>query len=182
MAKVVAHLAINSAMLKDARRRSGAPIALAIRDALRRVGKLWFRKFLPKHFEASAPRRYAGAYARRGHVYTMRKIREKGHSRPMVWSGRMRGSILGGAPQITGKLEGRTTKVDVRLPHARAVNLWSGRYSTAGNLIDFRRELTAVSPGEITAFRQHVEVLVARDLGRYYAQGSQEMQKKRMSA
>jgi hypothetical protein len=66
--------------------------------ALVDVGYRWRDKYLPGHFINAASRKY-GYLPRQGErgsgrshrgSYTWRKLREKKHSRPLVWSGRSR--------------------------------------------------------------------------------------------
>jgi hypothetical protein len=47
--------------------------------------RLWFTRFRPLHFQESAYSRYR--FKSRARDYVKRKRREKGHNRPLVWSG-----------------------------------------------------------------------------------------------
>jgi hypothetical protein len=53
---------------------------------LKGMGESWHLRYLARHFEPSAVRRYG--YAPRSAGYRKRKRRIKGHDRPLVWSGR----------------------------------------------------------------------------------------------
>jgi len=50
-----------------------------------RVGVFWHRYILRKHFTAAGAQEYG--YQPRTAKYVARKLRKKGHSRPLVWSG-----------------------------------------------------------------------------------------------
>jgi len=66
--------------------------AKAVRQAVSRgllaAARLWHRKYMPMHFREGASQRYG--YQRRTVKYMIRKRRQKGHSRPLVWTGEMR--------------------------------------------------------------------------------------------
>jgi len=64
-------------VLKELRARAKA--------VLKGVGEKWYWEFLPRHFQADAMTRYG--YPARDAAYVRRKLRQKGHQRPFVWSG-----------------------------------------------------------------------------------------------
>lgn len=47
--------------------------------------RLWFTRFRPLHFQETAYSRYR--YKARARDYVKRKRKERGHNRPLVWSG-----------------------------------------------------------------------------------------------
>jgi len=156
MGAFVAHFGVNEELLKLAQR--DGLVARELRNALAAAGRWWFRKLLPLHFKAGAALRYRGAYTRRSRAYEQ----AKGHRRPMVGhltgryrqrNGRhMRDQILQGRPTITAKWSGKSTRVQIKLPHARLTNIWSG-YKRP----NFHKELTAVRADEIEQMRVMVE-------------------------
>lgn len=95
--------------------------------ALKDVGETWHRDKAPGHFQISAMNKYN--YKTRTQLYLKRKAREKGHQRPLVWTGRfeaavkaaktmrftgksrirMRLSVWGGWPQVREELFRTTT-------------------------------------------------------------------------
>lgn len=66
----------------------------AIRDAMKELVRQWHTKTLPKHFERRALNIYTRAYRARKKRYELRKERQKGHRKPLVFSGRMRRELL----------------------------------------------------------------------------------------
>lgn len=125
------------------------------RDAAANMGSFWHERFREKHFTNAASSEY-GYHPRQGErgrpskkfssSYTGRKLREKGHTRPLVY---------------TGESERRTRQLDVRATakrgearvrvvlHAPALNF---RY--AGSPIDMRDEVTTVSQREADAIAE----------------------------
>lgn len=57
-----------------------------MRDLHREVMVKHLRETVPLHFDERA--KYVYHYERRSRRYEARKLREKGHTRPLVWSGR----------------------------------------------------------------------------------------------
>lgn len=55
------------------------------KKAWKYIGEFWHRKFRGKHFTKEGAREYRYAPYSKG--YEARKLREKGHTRPLVWSG-----------------------------------------------------------------------------------------------
>lgn len=56
-----------------------------IKNSLLRALQEWRRSILPQHFTEQGARKYG--FRTRTRKYRERKKREKGHSRPLVWSG-----------------------------------------------------------------------------------------------
>jgi len=63
-----------------------------VAEALREPLHYWYHHFLPLHFTEAAKKRYS--YTVRSLRYTRRKRREKGHIKPLVWSGRLQRDAL----------------------------------------------------------------------------------------
>ena len=57
----------------------------AMKTAWHKIAGFWHRNYRPLHFLQSASRRYG--YRRRTDKYNRAKLREHGHTIPLVWSG-----------------------------------------------------------------------------------------------
>lgn len=70
--------------------------ARVMKALFRRLMELRVEKFLPKHFQPGPETQPGGAYGypRPNAFYVRRKQRLKGHSDPLVWSGRLRREAL----------------------------------------------------------------------------------------
>ena len=71
------------------------------KDSAMWTGNLWKKKFLPLHFTREGGRKYD--YVKRAFQYTMRKLREEGHSHPMRKSGKTRSRLMSQAMGIQSK-------------------------------------------------------------------------------
>ena len=164
MARIEIKFGINPAL------RRGATAELwgaACRNGLRAAIAAWHGEMLPQHFEASAARKYFGAYTPRTKRYMLRKAREKHHQRPMIWSGGMYDEIVGKAPKLAEYRNPRSTRLRVRIDvHARHMNFWSGTHyvKSSGQVHDFRRELAVFSAADTDKLRQIAERVVAKQI------------------
>lgn len=92
----------------------------AMRKAYERVGQIWVDDMLPKHFTHKGAAEYnyaprAGEQYAKGskaykRSYTGNKERRKGHTDPLVWSGKTRDQAKSAASRPSN------TKVRIRLP------------------------------------------------------------------
>lgn len=132
-----------------------------IADAAVEVGKIWFRHTLPEHFETSAVNKYG--YQPRTAKYMKRKARQKGHQRPLTWSGEMRTEILS------------YERVD-RTRHGAAVKLYGPRYFFA-----FRKDYgQADKAAEVTRVTVAEEQAMASMIGRMAARNLQQRRDRRV--
>jgi hypothetical protein len=60
--------------------------------AMAKLARHWFDKVLPRHFEESAKSRYK--YRARAKRYEDRKLRDFGHTKPLVWTGTMQRTLM----------------------------------------------------------------------------------------
>lgn len=137
-------------------------IRRAQRHALATMARGWHADYLPLHFMSTAFERYR-YYRRKGmgldklgkaykDSYTARKIREKGHNRPLIFSG-------DGAMQALGPVRLRGTDSEQRVILPSKFN-----FRHPQSRISMRDELTRVIPEETRdlverarrAFRQHI--------------------------
>lgn len=82
-----------------------------VKAQLQEIGKLWHKGFLPLHFARGARQRYN--YAPRSKRYERRKLRKFGHTKPLVFTGRMERELKR-RHQVTGT--GRSVKVRMKAP------------------------------------------------------------------
>jgi hypothetical protein len=160
MARTVVTFGINRQLLKEAKADG---LQVVVREALWRVGLWWFKKLLPGHFEPSAPSKYDEDYTKRTKVYMIRKAKRH-HQKPLTWSGKMRRAILRGTPSKELFKSAGALRVRLRLPFARAANIWGGRkrVKSTGEVHNFHRELAAMTDGERTKLAGMIERLVNR--------------------
>lgn len=96
MLKVTKNLAMNPTIARWVRSDYGASAFNAIlREAWQKVGEFWHDNFRLEHFKNSAMSRY-GYTPRRGEngsgrpfkgSYTAKKLKSKGHTKPLVYTG-----------------------------------------------------------------------------------------------
>lgn len=76
--------------------RSPRGMAKAFKEArpkaLQEMAQHWFDKILPIHFTEEGKTRYR--YHARDPVYEARKLRRFGHTKPLVWTGRMQEALM----------------------------------------------------------------------------------------
>ncbi|HRU04326.1 MAG TPA: hypothetical protein P5137_00965 [Candidatus Brocadiia bacterium] len=117
----------------------------AVRAALYQLGGHWHGDYLPLHFSEAAYGLYGAA--QRTKRYVKRKRRQKGHNRPMVWSGVMARQVLGSARmRVVGQ------RVGVVMRGVRALNL-----SSRPRYPDFKAEITAVTGDELRRFAEYLD-------------------------
>ncbi|HSG69417.1 MAG TPA: hypothetical protein VLA12_03335 [Planctomycetaceae bacterium] len=122
---------------------------------------------LPKHFENNRMTAPGGSYgyAKRSLGYQRRKARQKGHTRPNVWSGALRRKILSTARATIRATQFKAT--------SRPTGTWvaSNYKDSTGNpqmrpLLSFRpelkKEIEAVSPTERRDIARRMEKQYAR--------------------
>ena len=105
-----------------------------VRAGLKRLGQIWHRTILPRHFELGAYSRYAPVYRKRS-ASTRKK---KGHARPMDYTGKLPALAKGFA-----MIRASTRRVKVDL-----IGLRSMRLGGPPRFPDYKAELTAVSARE----------------------------------
>lgn len=106
----------------------------AAKDAWERTGVYWFGNFLEKHFTEAGAREYnytrrkgeglTPGTARFNRSYTGRKLREKGHTRPLEYSGRSRQQARRARVSSTskgGKVTISAPTLNLRHPKSRIV-------------------------------------------------------------
>lgn len=84
----------------------------AKKEAWRRVGFVWLRKMLPRHFRAGAAARYG--YDPRTAQYLKQKRRRVGHIQPLLLSGILKRQVLSPARQ---RVAATSKNVTIRLRH-----------------------------------------------------------------
>ena len=117
------------------------------RNGLRRIGEIWWRRILPRHFTPAGAHAYG--YARRGRTYMLRKAKKYHHQNPLEWTGASKRSALR-EQRITATFKDATVRV-------RVERYWNYQPS-------MRKELTAVTAEEAEALARHFEKRVGRDL------------------
>jgi hypothetical protein len=119
------------------------------RQGMHELGEAWRDRYRPLHFQNAAMSRYSytprqGERGRTGRSfarsYTGRKLRTKGHTRPLVWSGES--EQITRTPNIEATAKRGTARVSVKM---RAYTL---NFRYPGSPIDMRAELTTVIPQE----------------------------------
>ncbi len=112
----------------------------AINDCLKasyqHIAEYWHREFRPKHFTRGAFQRYPGVYKARTKKYRRHKLKTKGHSLPMVYSGETR--TLSRIRNIKATATG--VKIILRMPILNT--------SRKGGKVNMREEMTAVNARE----------------------------------
>lgn len=116
-----------------------------IKLAWAELGRMWHEQMLPRHFKPGAASEYG--YRRRSRSYVKRKRRQKGHARPLEFSGRLKRQVL--SSRRVSSLRGRKgdgsggrVKITVNGPR------YLKNFRSAPNQPDLAAELRAVSPRE----------------------------------
>jgi len=139
--RITGHLAMPKRQLAEIEKR-------AFVTAMR----LWHREMLPKHFEEGADNVYK--YERRTRRYVERKQRQKGHKRPLVWSGASRDMAL-------RKIEIRPTKKQTKgIVHVAKAFNFSGRFG----MPDMKAEVSKILKREACVIRKVIGDEVAKGL------------------
>lgn len=137
------------------------------RDAAEFAARFWHTHFRPLHFKNSATRRY-GYQFRQGEnlqgakgfrrSYTGQKLQQKGHTRPLVWSG--------DSERFTQILNIRATAKGGQYGTARATVIMNAptlNLRSSPSSPNMRQELTTVIPEELDEIsRQTHEFLAQR--------------------
>ena len=134
-----------------------ADFAAATRQAQIEALVAWKDGTLDKHFLEGAPSAYKGAYRSRSPKYKKRKRGTYGHNRPMEFTGTFRKTITLRKGIISARASGGSKRATMKLPHARAANLWGG----GGRKHDFHESITAMNKGELYKIARFVEKRVA---------------------
>lgn len=118
-----------------------------IKPMYEEMGKWWLRVIRPKHFTTAGAReyQYTPRAGERGssskmsfrNSYTGRKLRKKGHTRPLFFSGELE------EKSRRGRFQHKRTMMLIRLTEARKANLRNPK-----SKIRMGDELTRVSPGD----------------------------------
>ncbi len=111
------------------------------------VGEHHFNKNLRKHFTLAGAREYG--YTERKRSYRARKLREKRHKRPLVWSGETRRRALS-MKNIKATSKGVTLRINAPTLNRK------GRNSN----VNMREEMETISPGEI----REIEGILQREI------------------
>ncbi len=117
----------------------------------------WHRVSLPRHFDQDAGKRYH--YGKRKKKYMMRKAREKGHQKPLVYTGDMKAHLIRGIrlnplktkAQASGRMRGP------RYVHMKA---------TSSKKHDLGKEVVQTTQNEANAVRRIVDRKSTNDFNR----------------
>jgi len=131
------------------------------KEAFNQVGLWWFRECRPKHFTAAGATEYAyaprvGERGRPGpkgfkQSYTGRKLKDKGHTRPLVYTGKSM------ADAAKGRVEPTFKRVRV------IMNVPTLSLRPRGGQIDMQSELRRLSARDIKdAVRLHGRSMIAQ--------------------
>lgn len=114
-------------------------LARLTKEGLREVGTLWWKNYMPGHFELSAKQKYE--YRDRTKKYMITKSRIKGHGRPLEFTGDMKKQMMRMA-----RLSGTSKKV--------TVTMTAPTYAKYHNKL---REVTKVTHGEALELAHAIE-------------------------
>ena len=89
-------------------------MASAVNEGIAKAIRFRHRSFLPRHFSPAAASRYH--YKRRKWKYIQRKLRVKGHTDPLTWSGDMKRMVLRRLEVRTLKAKASGRGISIRLP------------------------------------------------------------------
>ena len=145
----------------------------------------WHKYILPQHFGRGASRKYPGMYTPRTLRYCQRKVRsrkpsvqkavggiaafEGRYTAPMTYTGEFKRIILNGSASYHPAQGQRSLKVKMKLPHARAANLWKGTSGKGSH--DFHRELTAMNSADIRAIYNWITEDIDQKLNQHMQAG-----------
>jgi hypothetical protein len=127
----------------------------AAREAVRTVGDAWFAYYAEKHFTHRGATEYG--YPEPNPYYNLRKLKTKGHTYPMVWSGKTRADVMGNTRVEATATKG-TAKARVVI-NASGLNLRSPK-----SKIDLRRQMVMVSDAEVESLEDVGKVSLAKQL------------------
>jgi len=192
---------LNKALLRQADVRAGLVEAatLAGYQALLH----WFDTYLPEHFKESSPQRYPGKYTPRvtrtqAGIDALKRLGKYGRARgrvsvkraggyvdvldpfgrvPMVETGATYETLTQNRPKVEMRRHSRTAKITLRLPHAPAINLWSG--TNPGGPHNFPVELTAVNTREARKRDQILRDEFKQRAAKWFERGRRAMVRKK---
>lgn len=136
-----------------------------VRDALAELGHYWVDNMLPKHFSKAGARDYEYT-PRKGEPgserafkgsYTARKLRQKKHTLPLVWSGEARTEIMQGA-RVNATVAGDRATVRIAL-NSRKLN-----WRHPNSKVRMNDEIKKVSAAEIPVLQQQLVSLIEAGL------------------
>jgi hypothetical protein len=155
----------------------GPHVRRVIKDANFEVVRSWHKLFVPEHFQTSANARYAYSPRKgdgepqfvpkvdskgrtkmvRNRAYSWRKRRQKGHNRPLVWSGQSERAATA------------MIRVSGNSRQARGVLAMLPRYFymyrlDVGNRINKARELTKTTAAEVAVLAHIHKTFVTKTL------------------
>lgn len=139
----------------------------SVKATLATIAEDWHDEMLPRHFTEEGAREY-GYYLRKGQgldrsgrafqrSYTGRKLREKGHELPLVFSGEGRGLA-------------RLRKINATNKQASVVLPSKFSFRNPKSRIDMRAELTATTQSEESQLRKTAQTRLAQLLNQGNAQ------------
>lgn len=109
----------------------------AVKEALQRTVLEWWRRYMPGHFRNEAKGKYS--YQPRTAAYEKRKARQKGHRRPLVWSG---------LAERQAKRYAKTSGTSKRATLSMDLPGYFYKYLKTGKQVDKNRELTETTERE----------------------------------
>ena len=124
---------------------------------LKVTGEHWHGAILPKHFDNSAFNRYK--LKPRTDAYTKRKLRRKGHARPLVWTGNLEKMVRG-----MFRLTGNRLRATVTMKGPRY--LYQFRVDNVKAPIDKAEEITAMNKKDEKDLAAHMEKGMVRRMKR----------------
>ena len=126
-----------------------------IREALKDSVEHWHGRFLPRHFTTSAYNSYR--YTPRTDRYQKRKMRLKGHTRPLVFTGRMKKML-----SSVFRVSGTSKKATISMNGPRYMYQYH-----KSKVVDKAKEVTMTTKREEAALAAHFkDGTLARQLGR----------------
>jgi len=121
----------------------------AMGKAMEAAGRSWHTDVVPGHFEPGAAGRYN--YQQRHRLYMIRKAKEKGHQKPLVWSGNMKAMVEG---LVNFAVRGvNTVRCKVRMQGPRYLY----QYRADLKQPDKSAEITRMTPAELDTVRRQVD-------------------------
>lgn len=130
-----------------------AELRRVVKPQLQKIGVVWHRRTLPKHFEDAALNRYK--YQRRRKGYSITKARRKGHNRPLVWDGDLERQVT-----RIGRVSSTSKGVTVAMTGPRYLYAYRKDLQQP----DKAAEMTATTPDERAKMDKLLDIAVTRDL------------------
>ncbi len=120
--------------------------------AMKQAMLQWHRRIAPEHFTTAAVGRYG--YQKRAKGYQIRKARRFGHTRPLVYRGRLRAEVLRRIRVMTYRYK-RKSKIKGSM-HGRVLNFYAPGRVRSRDLPDLRAEIVAVTDAEVARLARWV--------------------------